>query len=79
MGDRVPAEESDEGDEPRAFATGLWVAGRFKRDLEGEQDAAAARRALMAKMPRYRELRPELDLGDEAPLEEYERQSALYT
>jgi hypothetical protein len=24
-----PAEESDEGDEPRAFVTGMWVAGRF--------------------------------------------------
>lgn len=75
-----PVEEGEVGSSsgPRVFAgSGLWVAGRFKRDREGEQRGAAARRGLMTETW-YQDLRPDLDLG-EGPLEGYERQAAHFT
>lgn len=74
----VEAGEGGSASEPQVFSGGgLWIAGLFKRDREGERIGAAARRGLMGETW-YQELRPALDLG-EGPLEGYERQAAHFT
>jgi hypothetical protein len=74
-----PAPEPEAGVEPKAFSgAGLWVAGLLKREREREQSGAEARRLAMVNIKTYREIQPDLDLGD-APLERYERQAASYT
>ena len=68
------------GDDAGDFTSApLWACGVFKRARSRERGGAAARRLFMANFERYRELRPELDLGGDAPLEAYERQAAHYT
>lgn len=75
-----PAVEPEPGEEPKAFGGGgLWAAGRLERERESEQGSATARRGMMAHLPWYRERVPYLDLGEDAPLESYERQVAYYT
>jgi hypothetical protein len=57
---------------------GMYASGIFKRDLEGEERGARARRALITQTDWFREKVPHVDLGD-LPLEEYERQAAHFT
>ncbi len=68
------------GDDAGDFTSApLWACGILKRARSRERGGAAARRLFMANVEHYRQLRPELDLGGDAPLEAYERQAAHYT
>lgn len=71
-------EESN--DKPEHHWSGIWMAGRFKRDNTAEEHAAAARREMLDEISRRHEGRPDFDLREMVrQMEAYEPKSAHFT